>query len=130
MEERKPLPGRTNYSRIKDVSSRQLAVNVIAAVDKQSFRPYASNNRNIVGEVHIGDSSGSMVLILRGHHNFIIESTDSVFSFKNVSPNIVHGRLQVELNEFSQVAPMKSGGHFSVNKANDLSSISFDPYAS
>lgn len=121
---------RTEYTKIKDVASNAVSVNVIAGIEKGSFRPYSDKSDQDLGEVVIGDASACIVLVITREHANTLESSASVFSIKNVLPAVVHGRMQLELNMFSEISPVKAVAHFSINKSTDMSTIVVDPYSS
>ena len=124
------------YTRVADVSKHALSVNLVVEVDRHSFTEFFTKNSDIdaaVGEVTVGDASGSITLLVTNRHLVALglaegSDTSSVVIVKNVLPAVVCGRLRVELNRFSSVC----GRHvddFSVDSSNNVSLKDHDAVA-
>lgn len=121
------------YTRVADISKHALSVNLVVKIERESFTEFFPKNDGLdhaVGEVVIGDGSGTVTMLVTNRHLVALGMADgseqhSVVILRNVLPAIVCGRLRIELNRFSSVCGRHVEG-LAINMSNNVSLVDYD----
>jgi hypothetical protein len=128
---------KTLYTLVAEVKPHLLSVNVVVSILRETFvrfSEHGTEDDDAVGQVIVGDASGSIDLLVTNRHLLALglnEASQVPFNviIKNVLPAVVFGRLRIELNRFSSVCMRNTMGDCLVNRANNVSLIDHDALA-
>ena len=119
---------RTEFTRIDRIRPDDRILNVIVSIDKEAFcSNYGENITGVIGEVPVGDSTGSIALRVTAGEAEKLELSQpgnaKMYVMKNVLPFMFEGRLKLELCSLSEISALDK--QMPINRSNDVSTYQY-----